>query len=90
MHLSVIIMNDCWEYLVEVERSLTAVEKRVGELELVPIFLVGDTDGSNVQSVLDIREGTRESSRHLCGDCVTMAFSSSSRSAREIGRVNAL
>ena len=43
------IINDCWEYLVEVEPSLTAdtlkaIEKLFGELEFVPIFLVSDTD----------------------------------------------
>ena len=31
---------------------------------------------SNVKSAIDIRGATRESSRHSCGDCVTMASQS--------------
>ena len=43
-----------------------AVEKRVGELELVPIFLV-----TNIEA-MDIREDPRESSHLSCCDCITM------------------
>ena len=48
MPLPVIILDDCCDYLVEVELPLTAdtetsIEKRVGALELLPTFLVSDT-----------------------------------------------
>ena len=46
MRLPVTMINDCWEYVVEVEMSLTrekAMRSVSVESELVPIFLVSDT-----------------------------------------------
>ena len=46
------------------------------ELELVPIFLVSDTDMEATANQRWTSEATRESLHHLCGDCITMTSQS--------------
>ena len=81
MCLSVIIINDCREYLVEVELPLTAdteeaAAKRVGEVELVPIFLKSTLNITFLKSTLNITGAPCEYSRHSCCECVTVASQS--------------
>ena len=78
MRLPVTIINDCWEYVVEVEMSLTrekAMRSVSVESELVPIFLVSDT-ATEATEISVGHQNPCESSRHSCGDCVSMVSQS--------------